>query len=75
MFHDHETERHLGELEMYNIIRQHYTTGGWVYEPLLKTTYRVVAHANNSKLTDTLQNWHFYLPKVQSQLGHSQTAP
>ena len=51
------------------------TIGGWVYRPLLKTTYRDVAYANNSKLTDTLQNWHFYLPKGQSQLDHSQTVP
>ena len=51
------------------------TIGGQVYKPLLKTMYRDVAYANNSKLTDTLQNWHFYLLKGQSQLDHLQTAP
>ena len=51
------------------------TIGGWVYEPLLKTTCRDVVYAKNSKLTDTLQNRHFYLPKGQSQVDHSQTVP
>ena len=51
------------------------TIGSQVYEPLLKTMYRDVAYVNNSKLTDTLQNWHFYLPKGQSQLDHLQTVP
>ena len=24
MFHDHETAGHLGELELYNLVKQHY---------------------------------------------------
>ena len=52
MFHDHDMAGHPGELETYNPIRQHYWWLG--LQTLLKTTYRDVAYANNSKLTNTL---------------------
>ena len=41
-------------------------TGGQVYIPLSRTTYRDVEHVSSLKSTDTLQNWHFYLQKAKS---------
>ena len=38
-------------------------TGGQVYIPLSRTMYRDVVPASSSKLTDILQNQHFYLRK------------
>ena len=50
-------------------------TGGQVYVPLSRTMYRDVVHANSSKLTDTLQNRHFYLWKGRNQQDPLPIAP
>ena len=50
-------------------------TGSRVYVPLSKTMYRGVVHVNNSKLTDTFQNQHFYLWKGQNQRDPLPIAP
>ena len=73
MFHDHETAGHPGELEMYNAIRQHYWWPGLC--TFVRTMYRDVVHASSSKLTDTLQNQHFYLWKGQNRQDPLPIAP
>ena len=73
MFHDHETTGHPGELETYNTIRQHYWWPGLC--TFVKNYDRDVVYASSSKLTDTLQNWHFYLRKGQNRQDPLPIAP
>ena len=71
-FHDHETAGHPGEIGTYNAVHQHYWWPG--LRTFVKTMFKDVGYANNSKSTDHHRNRLTFLLKEQNHYGHLQIA-